>query len=68
MLYAVNKMNRQFRFAKFVVDFEDNTISIEIDFPISCSEVGGIAVEMLFRVMNMADEAYAEFMKAAWSN
>ena len=68
VLFAANKLNRMFRYVKFFVDFDDNTVTVAMDFPVSCDNVGQTAIEILFRMMDISDEAYSEFMKAIWAS
>lgn len=66
VLEAMNKLNSKYRFVKFALD-DDGAISVSYDVPTSAGEVGGIAFEMLVRLVKIIDESYPELMKAIWS-
>ena len=66
VLETINAMNDKFRYVKFTLDSDDD-LNISYDVPVSEKEVGSIACEMVARFVNIADEAYPEFMKAIWS-
>ena len=68
VLFAANKLNNTFRYAKFIVDLSDNTVTVATDFPVSCNTIGETAIEILYRFMDISDEAYSEFMKAIWAS
>ncbi|MDE6730117.1 MAG: YbjN domain-containing protein [Oscillospiraceae bacterium] len=61
-----NQLNNEFRYLKFVVD-NDNSVTLAYDFPVTCEDPGIIALEMLSKIMNFADEIYEKFMKELWS-
>ncbi len=67
ILQTVNKINNTYRFAKFCLDTNDNTIQLEMDPVFRGNDVAEICVELLSRSVNIADEAYPEFMKAIYS-
>ncbi len=67
VLRVANTMNNRFRFAKFVVNPETESVTIEYDFPENTDCIGPAAVEVFRRVMSIAEEAFPEFMKAIWN-
>ncbi len=58
LLHAVNKLNRKYRYAKFVVDEEENCVNIEFDVPLHAENTGSIAIELLARASRAVDDAY----------
>lgn len=61
-IHLCNDMNCKFRFAKFVVS--DSNVGIQMDMPVEAKEVGPVATELLYRLLDIADNAYPEFQKA----
>jgi len=66
MIGVANAMNDRFRYVKFVLDNDDD-LNITYDIPMSTTNVGEVAREIISRFVNIADEAYPEFMKALWA-
>lgn len=66
MFLTVNSLNNRFRFAKFCLDTDDNTVQMEIDVPFRAGSAGSICMEMLARTLSICDKAYPELMKAIW--
>lgn len=65
MIYpAINSLNKHFRFAKFVLDTDDNTIQAEWDAAFRSRDVGEICYELLIRMVDICDTAYPDLMKA----
>lgn len=58
LLHAMNKLNSKYRYAKFVVDEEEQSVSILFDFPLNAQNTGPIALELLARVSRIVDDAY----------
>ena len=59
MMYpAANSLDRHFRFAKFVLDTDDNTIQAELDAAFRSRDVGEICYELLIRMVDICDTAY----------
>ena len=58
LLHAVNKLNYKYRYAKFVVDEEENCVNIEFDVPLHAENTGAIALELLSRASRAVDDAY----------
>ena len=67
MYPAINSLNRHFRFAKFVLDTDDNTIQVEMDTAFRSRDVGEICYELLIRMVDICDTAYPDLMKALWA-
>ena len=64
---VVNEANRRFRFAKFVLDTNDNTVQAEMDAAFRTHAVGEICLELMNRCVDICDKAYPDFMKALWA-
>lgn len=67
MFSVVNGLNNRFRFAKFCIDTDDNTIQAEIDGAFRSQDAGEVSRELLLRIINICDEAYPDLMKALWA-
>lgn len=67
MYPAINAVNKRFRFAKFVLDTNDNTIQAEMDAVFRFNDVGEICNELLIRMVDICDKAYPDLMKALWA-
>lgn len=66
MLRIANRMNDKYRFVKFTVNDEAESVTIEYDFAEKTENIGPAAEELFRRVMQIAEEAYPEFMRAIW--
>lgn len=66
MYPAINSLTKHFRFAKFVLDTDDNTIQAEWDAAFRSRDVGEICYELLIRMVDICDTAYPDLMKALW--
>ena len=64
-LEVINELHRRYRFLRFVLT-ENNRVIVEYDIPVSCVALSEIAYEMCVRFLDVADNAYAEFMKVIW--
>lgn len=64
---ALSKLNEDFRWVKFSVDESDNTVTASIDAVIRMDVAGEICYELVFRMVNIVDDAYPEIMKALWA-
>lgn len=62
-LKACNEASGRYRFAKFVYQ-ENGNVSIEMDMPAEVRNVGDVAVELLYRLLDIADDAYPIFKEA----
>ena len=61
VLSAVNQLNSDYKFVKFVVDESDYSVDAKIDCPIRDDDSAGeIAYDALYYVVNIVDEAYLE--------
>lgn len=56
-LQACNRLNRDYRFAKFVLE-EDGWVGIQMDMPVEAKPIGQVCLELLMRLLNIAEEAY----------
>ncbi|OKZ97715.1 MAG: hypothetical protein BHV90_19190 [Clostridiales bacterium 42_27] len=63
----VNAANQRFRFFKFVLDTDDNTVQAEMDAAFRTHDVGEICLELMIRCVDICDKAYPDFMKALWA-
>lgn len=67
MMYPViNRINWRFRFAKFALDTNDNTIHVEIDGAFCANDVGEICYELLSRMITICESAYPDLMQELW--
>ena len=64
---VVNAINNKFRFAKFCIDTDDNTVQAEMDAAFRSHDVGEICRELLLRCVSICDDAYPDLMKALWA-
>ena len=64
MFAAVNALNHKFRWIKFVIDEEDNTIVVEDDAVIQIDSCGEEVFELCLRLASIVDEAYPEIMSS----
>ncbi len=67
MIKVVNDLNNKYRFAKFCLDTDDNTIQLEIDTPFREGSIGLVCREIMLRALNICDDAYPELMKSLWT-
>ncbi len=61
-IHLCNDMNRRFRFTKFVVG--NTHIGVEMDMPVETQNPGPVCVELLVRLLNIAEEAYPALQQA----
>lgn len=61
-IHTCNDMNRRFRFTKFVAG--PTHIGVEMDMPVETQNPGAVCVELLVRLLNIAEEAYPAFQQA----
>ena len=67
-IYKVcSQQNHRFRWVKFYVGSEDNSVSAEDDAVIQPESCGEEIFELILRMAGVVDEAYPIFMKALWS-
>ena len=67
MYEICSKMNHQYRWVKFAVDEETNSIDIFDDAVIQLDTVGEEVAELIGRMMSIGEKAYPNFMKAIWA-
>ncbi len=59
VLTAVNDLNSEYKFVKFVVDVEDLSVDAEVDCPLrDDANAGEIAYDGLYYIVQIVDEAY----------
>ena len=61
---VMSKLNDDFRWVKFSIDENDNTVTASTDAVIRMDVAGEICYELVFRMVNIVDDAYPEIMKA----
>lgn len=66
MLEICNKLNCEYRWIRFYID-KDNDVSADIDAIITSSTIGSVCIELMFRMLNIIDEAYPTIMTALWN-
>lgn len=60
---ACNEANGKYRFVRFVAR-DNGNVAIEMDMPAETQNVGAVAVELLYRLLDIADDAYPIFEQA----
>ncbi len=68
VLRVTNQMNEKFRFCKFTVNADIESVTIEYDFPEKTEQIGAAALEIFQRIMQIAEEAYPVYMRAIWGS
>lgn len=63
---ACNALNAKYRWVKFYID-SDNEGCAEMDAIVDKETVGPECYELLFRTVNIVDEAYPEIMRALYA-
>lgn len=63
VIKACNEANEQYRFVKFVCH-DNGNVSIDTDMAAETQNAGAVAVELLYRLLDIADAAYPIFEKA----
>ncbi len=66
MLEAVNTCNTNYRYLRFVVDPDENTVDAEYDFPSNQENIGDAAFEMLMRSAHIIDKCYPNLMHSLY--
>lgn len=64
-LLICNKMNTEYRWVRFYLD-SDRDVVVDADAILSVGTVGEECAELMLRLIDIADKAYPEFMKALW--
>lgn len=67
MYEVCSKMNDAYRWAKFYVEEEKNTITVSDDAVVNLDSCGEELLELVHRICSIGDDTYPEFMKAIWS-
>lgn len=67
MLRISNEMNGKYRFCKFSLNDNVGSVTMEYDFPSHTENIGDAAVEIFQRVMQIAEEAFPNYMRAIWA-
>lgn len=62
-----SKLNDKFRWVKFYVDEDDNTVTAAMDAIIQLDSCGEESKELILRTVGIVDDAYPELMKALWA-
>ena len=66
-LYRVmSGLNNDFRWVKFSIDEDDDTIEAAIDAVLTPEGAGEIVFELVNNLLGITDEAYPRIMKALW--
>ena len=65
-LIVCNEMNAQYRWCKFYLN-SDKKVTVQIDAIVEPNTVGPETLELVRRIVHIADEAYPSFMKARWA-
>ena len=63
MLLAVNQCNFKFRYLRFSLDTNNNTVDASYDFTMATDDIGEVAYELLMRSASIIDDSYPELMK-----
>ena len=67
-LYEVcSKLNERYRWIKFFVDENDNTITAADDAIVQAETSGEEVLDLVRKMIHIVDEAYPEIMKSLWS-
>lgn len=67
ILHQLNALNNKYRFAKFCLDTNDNTVQLEMDTPFRGYEIGEVCYEILLRALQICDDSYPELARAIWA-
>ena len=62
-----SEMNKLYRWVKFYIDENDNTVTLADDAVIQLDSCGEEVFELILRMAQIADDAYVQFMKLIWS-
>lgn len=68
ILRVTNTLNTKYRYAKFSANAEAEAVTIEYDFPEKTEGIGEAAYELFQRLLQIAEEAYPEYMRAIWGS
>lgn len=67
ILDMCNKMNSEYRWAKFVFNEDNGSVEVKTDMIVGLENVGEDCLELLTRLLDIIDEAYANFMHVIWA-
>ena len=62
MFAVVNALNQKYRWIKFIIDEEDNTLTAADDAVVQLDSCGDEVMELCLRFASIVDEAYPEIM------
>lgn len=65
ILPVINRLNSQYRFAKFVLD-DDLDVIVQYDLPLRGNNVGECALEMAVCFVKVIQQTYADLMRTIW--
>lgn len=66
-LQALNHLNKEYRWAKFILDVEDGEVFVEADAILDIESAGSEFEEEIYRLVSIADDAYPVIQKAIWA-
>lgn len=67
MIYKIcNSLNEKYRWAKFYIDEDDNTITVDCDALVQPDYCGRVCLELIYRLVNIIDGAYPDIMRGLW--
>ena len=64
VLLAINELNRDYRYAKFVLIHQQKTVQMEMDVPKNTQDVSSVSLELLHRGVQILEDAYPRLLKA----
>lgn len=67
MYKLCSQKNFRYRWVKFYVDEQDNTITIADDAVIQLDSCGEEVFELVYRMVGIADDCYRDFMRAIYA-
>ena len=66
ILEVCNKLNYEYRWGRFYID-KDNEVAADMHAIITTSTIGSTCTELMFRMINVIDDAYPTIMTALWN-
>lgn len=66
VLAVANDKNKRYRWVKFCVDTENDSLRLDLDAAFRSGDVGEICCELLSRAVGSCDECYPDFAKAVY--
>ncbi len=67
VMEEINRQNSEYRFVRFYLDTDDNTIQLAADACFRENDVDEICLELLHRIVSISDDVYPIFMKAIFA-